>query len=243
MATDTQAINLGNMREIVRGGWGDLSEPILEGWQRASARVTWRWEKKLRYQTEMVLVFGNREKVNETRTGWTMSKGSTPRMRLETLTGAWAWQRAVEPQRGVKFLSQEVEVWTSGRKKNLPSDLLLFIEVIWFWACDPASILQFSFLFFIQGGLKILITARHSLQTRTTTHKHTANLANHFRGQCCSSGLVFHLHVTSGLPQAEREAVYEKVWAEWKEPGIKEPGISDRLKGKGAKFVLNAHPI
>ena len=31
MATDTEAINLGNMRESVRRGWGDLSEPRLEG--------------------------------------------------------------------------------------------------------------------------------------------------------------------------------------------------------------------
>ena len=47
-----------------------------------------------------------------------------------------------------------VEVLTSGREKNLPSDLALFIEVIWFWACDPASSLQLSFSFFIQGGLE-----------------------------------------------------------------------------------------
>ena len=33
---------------------------------------------------------------------------------------------------------------------------------------------------------KILITTRNSLQPRTATHRHTANLANHFRGQCCS---------------------------------------------------------
>jgi hypothetical protein len=31
MATDTEAINLSNMRETVRRGWGDLSEPRLEG--------------------------------------------------------------------------------------------------------------------------------------------------------------------------------------------------------------------
>ena len=71
MATDTEAINLGNRRETVRRGWGDLSEPRLEGWQRAWGTVTWRWEKELQCQTEMVLVFGNRDKVNETRTGWT----------------------------------------------------------------------------------------------------------------------------------------------------------------------------
>ena len=105
MATDTEAISLGNMRLL--GGDRDLSEPRLEGWQRAWGTVTWRWEKELQCQTEMVWVFGNREKVNETRTGWTTSKGSTPRMRLETLTGPWAWQMAVEKQWGVKLLTQE----------------------------------------------------------------------------------------------------------------------------------------
>ena len=135
------------MRETVRRGWGDLSEPRLEGWQRAWARVTWRWEKELRCQTEMVLVFGNREKVNETRTGWTTSKRSARRMRLETLTGPWAWQRAVEPQRGVKLLSQE-QMKASGRKKKSPFRFSLIHRshlILSLWSCLHPTVFLFVF--------------------------------------------------------------------------------------------------
>lgn len=152
MATDTEAINLGNMRETVRRGWGDLSEPRLEGWPRAWARVTWRWEKELQSQTEMVLVFRNREKVNETKTGWSMSKGSAPGMRLETLTGPWAWQRAVEPQRGVSFCPKNkwkpVEVWTSGHKKKSPFRFSLIHRshlILSLWSCLHPTVFLFVF--------------------------------------------------------------------------------------------------
>ena len=156
MATDTEAINLGNMRETVRRGWGDLSQPRLKGWQMAWARVTWRWEKELRCQTEMVLVFGNREKVNECTTGWTMSKGSAPRMRLETLTGPWAWQRAVEPHRGVKLLTREQMKASGGLnfrtwKKKSPFRFSLIHRshlILSLWPCLHPT----AFLFFFHSG-------------------------------------------------------------------------------------------
>ena len=92
------------------------------------------------------------EKVNETRTGWTMTKGSTPRMRLEALTGPWAWQRVVEKQRGVKRLTQEqmkaVEVWTSGRKIKSPFRFSLIHRshlILILWSCLHPTVFPFVF--------------------------------------------------------------------------------------------------
>ena len=157
MATDTEAINLGNMRETVRRGWGDLSQPRLKGWQMAWARVTWRWEKELRCQTEMVLVFGNREKVNECTTGWTMSKGQLPGWGWRHWQGPeldkGLWSHSVESSFSPKNKWKPAEVWTSGRYKNLPSDLAVIHRrhlIRRLWSCLHPTVF---FSFFIQGGL------------------------------------------------------------------------------------------
>ena len=94
----------------------------------------------------------DRENVNETGTGWTISKGSTPRKRLETLTGPWAWQRAVEKPRGVKLLTQEqwkpVEIWISGCKKKSPFRFSLIHRshlILSLWSCLHCTVFLFLF--------------------------------------------------------------------------------------------------
>ena len=202
MATDTQAINLGNMRETVRSGWGDLPEPRLEGWQRAWSTATWRWEKELQCQTEMV--FGNREKVFGI---WKQRKGKWDQDRLNHEQRVNSQDEAGDTDRALSLTegcgetvrSQAFDPrtnesqWRSERqdvkKKKSPFRFSLSHKshlTLSLWSClHPSFPFRFSFredwdLF------KILITTRNSLQTRTATHRHIANLANRFRGQCCS---------------------------------------------------------
>ena len=123
-----------NMRETVRRGWGDLSEPRLEGWQRAWARVTWRWE---RYTTSDRNGFGiwkqrkgkwDQDRLNHGQTV-SLQDEAGDSYRALSLTegcGATARRQAFVPR------TNESQ-WRSERqdvKKNLPSDLALFIEVI-----------------------------------------------------------------------------------------------------------------
>ena len=156
--------------------------------------MTWRWEKELQCQTEMVWVFGNREKVNETRTGWTMSKGSTPRMRLETLTGPWAWQRAVEKQRGVKLLTQGQMKGSGGlnirtkKKKKSPFRFSLIYRshlILSLWSCLHPS---FPFLFHSgRTGIYLKFSLPQETPSKPKLHIQThSQFIKHFRGQCCS---------------------------------------------------------
>ena len=157
----------------------------------------------------------------------------------------WGWRHWQGPEldRGLWSHSEEssfcpkntwkpVEVWTSGRKttkKKSPFRFSLIHRshlILSLWSCLHPTVFRFVFHW---GRIGIYLKFELPPETPSNPelpHTDTQPIWLIISGVSVAHtqnfSLVSHFHVTSGLPQAQREAVYEKVWAEWREPGITE---------------------